>query len=106
MKHTLMILLMLSLSITSAWAGTLTDNFDDGDFEGWQLAKLFDKTVQWSVENGELVCVLKNACGRSSVLWIGDDTWKNYVFEAQFQVEQIFPVACNSSLAGIVLSSA
>ena len=47
------------------------------------------------------MCVLKNACGRSSVLLLGDDTWKNYTLEAQFKVEQIFSVACNSSAASI-----
>lgn len=100
MKH-LIIGMALFLLVVSAWAGTLTDNFDDGNLEGWQLAKLFDQTAQWSVENGELVCVLKNACGRASSLLLGDDTWKNYTLEAQFKVEQIFSVACNSSTASI-----
>ena len=96
-----MIVLLVSLCTTSSWAGTLTDNFEDGNFDEWQLAKLFDQTAQWSVQKGELVCALKNGCGRASFLLLGDDTWKNYTLEAQFKVEQIFPVACNSSTAAI-----
>ena len=41
MKY-LIIGMTLFLLVVSAWAGTLTDNFDDGNLEGWQLAKLFD----------------------------------------------------------------
>ena len=50
----------LFLLLTSAWAGTLRDNFDDGNFEGGRLHKFADKTAQWSVEKGELICISKN----------------------------------------------
>ncbi len=91
--------LILFLMITSVWAGTLRDNFDDGNLDGWRKAG--DQSAQWSVKDGELVSVAKNICDWSSDLMIGDDTWKDYEFEAQFKIEQTFPTACRPASLGV-----
>ena len=102
MKHT-MIVLTLFLMITSTWAGTLTDDFNDGNMDGWRKSKhaFFDQSAQWSVEKGELVCTSQNVCGAASVLCISENTqginpiaWRDYKFECQFKLEQAFPVGC------------
>jgi len=95
----------LFLLLTSAWAGTLRDNFDDGNFEGWRLHKFADQTAQWSVEKGELICISKNFCAGlpESELITDEETWiwKNYVFECQFKIGQTFPTGCRPSIIGI-----
>ncbi|MBI1924575.1 DUF1080 domain-containing protein [Candidatus Poribacteria bacterium] len=96
MKYTVT-MLALFLSVTSAWTGTLRDNFDDGDFEGWRQSKWGDQTAQWSVKKGEMVCMSQNVCGIGSLLRIGDNTWKDYEFVCQFKIEQTFPLGgCNT----------
>ena len=53
--------LLLFLLVIPTWAGTLTDNFNDGNSDGWRLLKgdtgagLLDETAQWTVKKGELV---------------------------------------------------
>ena len=100
MKYT-MIGLILFLLITSTWAGTLTDDFSDGNMDGWRRLKLVDQSAQWFVEQGELVCTSQNVCGLASALYISENTpginpitWRDYKFECQFKLEQTFPVGC------------
>ena len=77
--------LILFLMITSAWAGTLRDNFDDGNFEGWQEFTLMPgRRGNWSVIDGELH--VSNG-GPTLLLTIGDTTWKNY--EIEFDVKPL-----------------
>jgi hypothetical protein len=95
MKFT-MSFLTLFLLMTSAWAGTLRDNFDDGDLDGWKLWKLGDQTTQWSVKDGELVSTSQNVCTWASILMIGDYSWRDYEVKADFKVEQIFGLGCGS----------
>jgi len=106
MKFTTIIGLMLLLVVTSVWAGTLTDNFDDGDFEGWRTFGgrvanlLIDQSVQWGVEKGELVGISKNVCTWANFFGVGDDTWKDYEFEFEFRIEKIFPTPVGCGLIG------
>lgn len=102
MKH-LTIGLMVFLLVALVEAGTLTDNFEDGNFDEWKLMKIGDQAAKWSVEDGELVCVSKNACGIASTLMLGDNTWEDYEVECQFKLEQNFPAACRSSAIGVGL---
>lgn len=98
--------LVLFLLVTSSWAGTLKDNFDDGNLDGWQLFKgrvsgggSLDESAQWFVEKGELICISKEVCNFSSTFGIGDNTWKDYEFTCQFKVER------TSILAGCFMPS-
>ena len=93
--------LMLFLLAVSAWTGTLRDNFDDGDFSGWQVFQKGDLSATWSVKNGELVCTSQDACGWSSTLMIGDESWRDYELQCRFFISQAFPANCRTSSAGI-----
>lgn len=101
MKHS-MIGLTLFLLVASTWAGTLTDNFDDGNADGWRVFKgranlaPFDETAQWFVEKGELISISKNVCMLGSLFGIGDNTWKDYQFECKFKIEKPFPPGCGT----------
>ncbi|MCZ6678842.1 MAG: DUF1080 domain-containing protein [Candidatus Poribacteria bacterium] len=86
--------LMLLLLAISVQAGTLRDNFDDGNFDGWEWTKVGNRLDKWSVENGELVIVSKNLCASSGARLIGDETWENYEFACQFKLVKVFPADC------------
>lgn len=92
--------LTLFLQLTSAWAGTLRDNFDDGNLNGWRSFKgqannlPVDQSAQWFVEEGELVHISKDVCMWASILGIGDNTWRDYEFECQFRMEKFFLPGC------------
>jgi len=96
-----MIGLALFLIIKSTLAGTLTDDFSDGNMDGWRILKIGDQSAQWFVKKGELVCTSKNVCGLASGLGISENTpginpitWRDYKFECQFKLEKTFPVGC------------
>jgi len=97
---------VLCLLVSSAWAGTLTDNFDDGDFDGWRMftgqagGSLIDQSVQWMVEKGELVGTSKDVCTWGGMFGIGDKTWKDYEFEFQFRIEKTFPTPAGCGRIG------
>ena len=85
----------ISAIATSAWAGTLRDNFSDGNLDGWRLFKgrtgngnAIDEKAEWIVEDSELVCRSKGICQLASTFGIGDEKWKDYEFECEFKVEK------------------
>ena len=93
--------LLLFLLVIPTWAGTLTDNFDDGNADGWRLLKgdtgagLLDETAQWTVKKGELVATSKDVCTWASTFGIGDKKWKNYELSAEFKIVKILPKGCD-----------
>jgi hypothetical protein len=79
-------ILFISLIATSIWAGTLRDDFNDGDFKGWMTPL----GGEWSVEDGVVVC--KNVSNpvwdsNAVVLSIGDPVWENYTVTFDAKVE-------------------
>lgn len=87
--------LILSQFAAFVWAGTLMDNFDDGDFNGWRRSKYGYQKTEWSVEKGELISFSENVCQGGNGLIIGDKTWKDYAFECEFKIEEILLPGCN-----------
>jgi len=71
MKH-IMVGLTLFLLVTSAWAGTFKDNFDDGNMNGWTEV---GTGGTWKIENGELVIRI---FGGTFGFGIGESTWRDY----------------------------
>lgn len=69
------ILYMLLIAI-SVWTGTFRDDFEDGNWQGWQIADLDGGVSTWTVEDGILVCNRPNIA--SSYLMIGERNWRNY----------------------------
>ncbi len=94
-------ILTLFLLMTSAGAGTLRDNFDDGDFDGWKRWRFGDQSAQWSVKDGELVCTSQNVCILASFLTIGDDSWRNYSVKTDFKIEKTF-AACGGAIPVVI----
>lgn len=97
-------ILLMSLIATFTCAGTLRDNFDDGDWDGWTRATWgvrMDQSAQWFVEDGELVCTSENICALASGLTIGDNRWKDYEFSCQFKIEKTSEKPCWT--AGVVM---
>jgi len=84
---------LLSLS---AWAGTFRDNFEDGNWKGWEaIAKpLWDTNVadRVSVVEGVLSLDHLNKPGQSLRLLIDED-WKDYSFSADFRIVEVEPGA-------------
>jgi pectate lyase len=65
------VILFMMLTAASAWAGTLVDDFSDGDFEGWTQSG----AGSWRVENEELIFRSLNS---SSILLMGEPDWQDY----------------------------
>ena len=101
MKHT-MVVLTLSLLVLKLWAGTIIDDFEDGDFNGWRSARFHGgERSEWVVKNGELVFTAQNFCRTGSALGIGDETWIDYEFSAQFSLRKTFPICSGGWLPAI-----
>jgi len=75
-NHTI-VALTLFLLAGSTWAGTFSDNFNDGNMDGWTLFRppFGPPNSTWKIENGELVL---EAVDTPIVFLIGESTWKNY----------------------------
>ena len=88
-----MVVFTLLLLVLKAWAGTITDDFEDGNFDGWRPSRFsLGEQAEWIVEQGELVFTSKNFCYVGSALGIGDETWSDYEFSAQFSLRRTFPI--------------
>ena len=108
MKNSIFVLMILLLG-TTAWAGVLRDNFNDGDADGWRkfggkiFNSQFDESTRWSAETGKLVAKSRDARGFASVFGIGNRTWRNYEFKCQFEIKDSFPSAPSSPEVGFGL---
>ena len=80
MKHAVIGVALLLLT-TSVWAGTLRDNFDDGDMDEWDLSLAGDF---WKVENGELVITPRG--GLPVQFYIGETTWDDYTVRVKTKI--------------------
>ena len=70
-----------------AWAGTYVDNFDDGNFDGWEVMDIKNQGVKWTVENGVLICNRSSAW--DSFLRFGEEEWRNCSIECDARLVQI-----------------
>ncbi len=99
MKRAIALLTLLTLA-TSAHAGTLVFNFDDArQLSGnWFATWNHDpEKVDWSVENGELVAIVREFCGGISATAFLDDNsqnWRNYEMSLKFKLVQTLVPAC------------
>ncbi|MBM3240378.1 T9SS type A sorting domain-containing protein [Candidatus Poribacteria bacterium] len=78
-------LLMLALMVSlPTWAGTYVENFDDGNFDGWEIFDAGKPGSQWTVEDGVLTC-------RREIIWMsdllfGEEDWRNYTIECDSRI--------------------
>ncbi len=78
-----MVGLILFLTTASVWAGTFSDNFNDGNMDGWTPFTFFPGQVAkstWRIENGELIF---EAIDTPIGFFIGESTWKNYTMRVK-----------------------
>jgi hypothetical protein len=83
MKRVVMGIALLLLT-TSVWAGTLRDNFDDGDMDEW-VAEPIGANGKWEIKAGELV-ITPQAC--PVPFRIGEKTWENYTVRVRARIEK------------------
>ena len=84
-----------------AGAGTWWEDFNDGDFKGWEIAGPDPRGAKadWSVKDGELVATRDFL---ATQLIVGTIDWKDYSIETKIKlVQRLSPP--NLPLAGIVL---
>jgi len=60
----------LCLLVVSAYAGTYVDNFNDGDFDGWETIG----PAVWKVVDGVATC--RNGSTYGNMLFFGEDDWR------------------------------
>ena len=85
MKHAI-IGLMLLLLVTSVWAGTLRDDFEDGDMDEWDLSEV---RPIWEMKDGELVITPQ---GFPVSFYAGEPTWGDYTVRVRTRI-----VKCRSN---------
>ncbi len=74
----------LSLIALPIWAGIFADNFDDGDFNGWEIWDSGRPGSEWRVKDGVLTCWRMIA--RGSDLYFGEEGWRNYTIECDAKI--------------------
>jgi hypothetical protein len=79
MKHAAIGVALLMLT-TSVWAGTLRDNFDDGNMDEWDLS---EADPFWEVKDGELVITAR---AFPVQFFIGETTWGDYTVRVRTRI--------------------
>ena len=82
---TVFMVVVYLVSTTPAFAGTFRDNFEDGNFEGWQ-ASIASKG-KWEVGNGELIITPEGMV--STALFIGEAGWSDYTLQTDVMVVKV-----------------
>lgn len=75
------------LLVTSAWAGTFRDDFEDGNLDGWRQEWQPHWNL-WKILDGELECTQRSKI--STTLVTGDVTWKDYTIEYDVKLLEKF----------------
>lgn len=92
-------LLVMALMISlPAWAGTYVETFDDGDFDGWEIVEGWDAVgaSEWNVVDGVATC--RNGSTYGSMLFFGEDDWRNYTIECDARIAEPIVNLHNTSL--------
>jgi hypothetical protein len=72
--------LALLLLATSVWAGTLRDDFDDGDMDEWEIG-----SGKWEIKDGELVMTPQ---GFPVSFFAGKPTWGDYTVRVRAMIKK------------------
>jgi len=93
------LLIIASMISLPAWAGTFKDDFNDGNFDGWETRTLLGGPAnEWKVDNGVLTCMRPNDW--ASMLIFGKKEWRNYSIECDVKMVKIL---VNDSFVGYEL---
>lgn len=77
----------------SSWAGTWSDNFNDGDLDGWQTFEENRGLEKWTVENGEASA---KSFGTFAILYTGEADWKDYTVECKANPKSLGRLGLNT----------
>jgi len=77
---------IFATSISFAQAGTLMENFDDGNLDEWDIAK--SPGTSWRIENGELIVQTVNSY---IPFLIGEETWTDYTVGVRAKIMEFQP---------------
>jgi len=97
---TLALCLLLTWAIGASYtaqAGTYVENFDDGNFDGWEIFETGEPGAEWTIEDGVLTCKREILCGTD--LLFGEEDWRNYTVECD--VRMVEPMAEELCLIGL-----
>lgn len=83
---------LVMLIALSAQAGTYIDNFDDGDFDGWEAMG----PAEWQVVDG--VVTGRSEVNSGSGLLFGEHDWRNYTIECDAKIVETIATLPNASL--------
>jgi 3-keto-disaccharide hydrolase len=86
-KMRAIVMLCMLLTAASAWAGTLVDDFSDGDFEGWTQSG----AGNWRVENEELIFENRSS---PSYLFMGEPDWEDYTISVNAKFVKHWATNC------------
>jgi hypothetical protein len=75
------LVLMAAMLPATLWAGTLKDNFSNGNMNGWDSTGAPNNT--WEVKNGELIVT---PSGYPVGFSIGETTWKDYTIRVRAKI--------------------
>jgi len=77
----------------SAWAGTFRDNFDDGNWEVWEVvaAGMWETNVEDRVSVVERVLRLEHLNTEPGPRLVRDEDWKDYSFSADMRIVEVEP---------------
>jgi hypothetical protein len=79
----------LCLLVVSAYAGTYVENFDDGDYDGWEIFDGGEPGSKWTVEDGVLTCRREIVWGTAAIF--GKEDLRNCTIE--FDAKLVEPLA-------------
>ncbi|MBM3211997.1 DUF1080 domain-containing protein [Candidatus Poribacteria bacterium] len=82
MRYTMAILVFSMMALYS-YAGTFTDNFSDGNMDGWVL-NIAGAGGDWKVENGELILQSRGFSAKG--FKIGENDWQDYTIQVNIKI--------------------
>ena len=90
----MIIVVILFLSISAAWAGKFLETFDNKNLKVWTELTMYVSdlaadipTGSWEILDGELQATVKDRLPR--LLTIGDKTWQDYEIEFDVKPEVV-----------------
>ncbi len=92
-RITIVGLIIYSIAVLPAFAGTWRDDFGDGDFTGWEIFG----GGNWEVENGELLVSDRDI----TALYTGEEGWSDYTVQADVLIVKVL-IQCNQ-LPGVAI---
>jgi RNA polymerase sigma-70 factor (ECF subfamily) len=84
---------------TLAWAGTLKDDFSDGNFEGWTESNPWGLSASWAIDNRELIGISKSVAWDAHLYLNNSHSWKDYNVSVKVKIVEVFSeILCGAGI--------